>query len=105
MEISRWIGLVLSVAFPAWLLFWAVVRFRQRKKSPSMNAAGLDGGRYQPNAVAASVTWQQQAGRVAQVLITLDIDADGCARSPAATGQPADQAELTEKLQQPDTES
>ncbi|MFI8411359.1 hypothetical protein ACIGB6_02540 [Paeniglutamicibacter gangotriensis] len=56
MESSLWIGLVLSVAFPAWLLFWAVVRFHQRKKSPSMNAARLDGGMYQPNAVAAPVT-------------------------------------------------
>lgn len=97
--------MALSVAFPAWLLFWAVVRFRQRKKSPSMNAAGLDGGMYQPNAVAASVIWQQQAGRVAQVPITWDIDADGGARSPAAIEQPAEQAEQTEKLQQPDTES
>lgn len=91
MEIPRWIGLVPSAVFPLLLLFWAVVRFRQRRKNPSMNAAGLDGGMYQPNAVAASIAWQQHASRVADVPITLDLDAEGGTPPRGGTGQPADQ--------------
>ncbi|WP_181149793.1 hypothetical protein [Arthrobacter sp. MYb227] len=46
MELSTWISLALGISFPALLIYWAIVRFRQRHKNPSMTAAGLDGGMY-----------------------------------------------------------
>ena len=107
MEISRCIGLVLSTVFPLLLLFWAVVRFRQRRKNPSMNAAGLDGGMHRPHAVAASIAWQQHASRVADVPIALDLDAGGGAPPRGGSGQPADREPDREpdQEQEPDTGS
>lgn len=75
MELSTWIGLILGIAFPGLLIYWSIVRFRQRRKSPSMSAVGLDGGMYEPNAVASSLLWQQNINRIDEVSITLDIDA------------------------------
>lgn len=75
MELSTWVSLILSIAFPALLIYWSIVRFRQRRKNPSMFAAGLDGGMYEPNAVASSLLWQQNINRIDEVSITLDIDA------------------------------
>ena len=88
--ICRWIGMVPSAAFQLLSSFWPVVRFRQRRKNPSMSAAGLDGGMYHPNAVAASLAWQQTAHRVAEVPISLDTDAAGGASAKGGSTRPAD---------------
>ena len=82
MELSTLISLILGIAFPALLIYWAIVRFRQRHKNPSLSVSGLDGGMYEPNGVASSIAWQQNANRIDEVAITLDIDAPRTDDSP-----------------------